>query len=847
MLTCRTVSFDRHQSVCHDLPAFILAGLEDKQRDAFIQAYPKNHPQRYDAGKLIEQLNRQPAMHPLAANPLLLSILCFVVDDPQSQVDLPATRGELYNQAVTKLMNRFEGNKRVGVRFPGEAPDSDEKRVILERVALELFAQNNQRSLTFTGIELSRALKVTLGEQGYGDASAPWANALRNDLTSNSGLLRRDLEKGYFFLHLTIQEFLAASCLARLVNEGQSWETTIELAGKRRTVREWVDKKTWDVRWQEVICLLPGRLADPGVLLDMLFQPKPTPTNRYGDDFYRHRLALAAMCIPEIPPTKRGIESDRIEAISTKILSIFFSRSPSNLAPVPFLIRALPSLAIVNGRVHVNFRPSSWIPVSLLGCFRPRRREPILSHLMELLSDAAWPVQQVAAEIVGGMGAAAATEGVLNQLATLLGDSKMTARCAAAEAVGGLGVDAATGPILDGLTRLLSDRNRHGRSAAARAVGRLGSVAVTAPILEQLLDRLSDPDREVQRAAAEAVGLLGPAAATDAIVDRLSDLLSNPVTEYKFQQVLSQDSFSMTVQTREEGSVLYNVVKAIERLGAAAAKPAFVDRLATLLRHPVLRVRCAAVKAVGGMGRAAATEGVLTELSVLLASDDFRVAQAGAEVLCRLEAREAIEPFLDRLPTLLTDPDLKVQRAAAEAACGLGSFAATNAFLEHVAMLLSNRSWRVRCAAATAAGGLGSAAVTGAILDHVAILLSDRDPNVRQCAVEAVGRLGPKVASEPILRQLRDLLSDRNNHVMAAAAAAVASLGVEAATEEVIIRLVDLVNYPGAWLDEMGFYGIAKARHTARETASLLMRQRRFFIFKRGWRMITRTVAELTS
>ena len=49
----------------------------------------------------------------------------------------------------------------------------------------------------------------------------------------------------------------------------------------------------WLPAWQEVIVLLAGNLNDPLPLLEML-------ADEGKDDLFRHRLAVAALCLPEI-------------------------------------------------------------------------------------------------------------------------------------------------------------------------------------------------------------------------------------------------------------------------------------------------------------------------------------------------------------------------------------------------------------------------------------------------------------------------------------------------------------------------------------------------------------------
>jgi hypothetical protein len=126
------------------------------------------------------------------------------------------------------------------------------KRRILGRAALSLFrALEGQRLLTFDEGALLDALTQGAEEEGYRANPAPIADALLIDLTQNSGILRGDADRGYFFLHLTIHEFLTAAALAQEVDK-RGWKAISAL----------VDKKAWLPAWQEVIVFLAGKLSE---------------------------------------------------------------------------------------------------------------------------------------------------------------------------------------------------------------------------------------------------------------------------------------------------------------------------------------------------------------------------------------------------------------------------------------------------------------------------------------------------------------------------------------------------------------------------------------------------------
>lgn len=453
VLTCRTISFEQHKALCSEFPVFTLAGLEDDQRNAYVHAFPAEYPNRYTPEALIEQLNCTPQMRPLAANPLLLSIICYVVDHPHG-ITLPARRGEFYTKTVEKLLTR---PRRQEITYPGGRRDLPltRKRRILERVALTLFVgMEQQRQLTFDEDTLVDALTNGVKTEEL-DQPADVADALLTDLTQNSGILRGDAGQSYFFLHPTVQEFLTAAALAKLMNEDEKgWETE---GCKQWAIRKLVEKKAWDPRWQEVITLLTGQLKNPTNLLKLL-------ANKREDDAVRHRLALAAMCLPELSSEVRNSFSEIVDRITTDTFSLCWRQYRRNetVAVVPHLAHALPALGQVNGLV-----------------LRKIDRQVFDNH---------------------------AGISLLDYLAALLCNPNFREQRAAAKAIGDLGSAAVTKDIFVGLVALCCDPDRSVRWGAAEAIRKFGSAAATKDILAGLAALLHDPDIQVQEAAVEMIG-----------------------------------------------------------------------------------------------------------------------------------------------------------------------------------------------------------------------------------------------------------------------------------------------------------------------------------------------------
>ena len=259
ILTTRTVAFRLYEPQFEAFTVYWLGPLSKPQRDAYIHAYPARLG--FDRDQLIDQLDNNATLRDFAQNPLLLSIICFVLDDQENHV-LPETHAALYSRFVDSLLAR---PTHVPVNYPGVSPPDLDKKRIIAHAALRLLGEHH---FSFTADDLNRALCAGLTKNGYGSAPAPWAHALAKDLVANSALVRgyRDRsnrrDKLQFFLHAMIQEYLAAyGLLLRLENEG--CDSVIEFAGKQVSIRALISELAWnDPHWIEVVRLLDEMLEN---------------------------------------------------------------------------------------------------------------------------------------------------------------------------------------------------------------------------------------------------------------------------------------------------------------------------------------------------------------------------------------------------------------------------------------------------------------------------------------------------------------------------------------------------------------------------------------------------------
>ncbi|MFQ5813033.1 MAG: NACHT domain-containing protein [Anaerolineae bacterium] len=483
-----------------------------------------------EAGRFMGALNQNPHLKALAATPLLLSLICYLYR--LEGLPLPAGLSQLFDRATRHMLSAALHRAE---RFYPEPL----KRRVLEAIAFQVTVHHNRLTkFRYEQFNQAAVRMLTAAEAEFGRTDL---NTVLEDIVGNSGLLQQLSDGSYAFLHLSFQEYSAAGAIA-------AWETTRPSPLAPDDVWAFVDRKAWDPDWEPFILFLAGQLPDPIPLLELLADAKK-------DDYFRHRLALAALCLPELKAEIRSSQSATIDQTTTAAFSLWWQyRLDSTGEAVPHLTRALPALGQVNGRMNGM---------------------PLQKWLCQRLSDADKDVRVAALEMVKALGGVAATPEFLAHLAALLGAADWEVRYEAAEAVAALGSAAATPEILARLAALLGDADEDVRWAAVRAVAALGGVAATPEFLARLAALLGDARWDVRRKAVRAVEALDSAAATPEILARLAALLGDA-----------------------RWDVRRKAVRAVEALGSAAATPEILAYVAALLGDADWHMRRAAVSVV---------------------------------------------------------------------------------------------------------------------------------------------------------------------------------------------------------------------------------------------------------
>ena len=235
----------------------------------------------------------------LPANPLMLSIMCFLYD---YTTKLPASRTELYQQCVEVLVSHRRAE------FPrDDYPKYKPKRAqhVLENVACWM---QNQPVRTSAPRELLDA-----EVQGYLDGLGTEAGlpesgtAFVKLMVEHCGILALSGEAGHYgFLHLRLQEYLAARGVVRM----KDW------AG--HLARAFADDPSAD-RWREVVALSLRLADDPA----------------FGHTLFRELLAQ------NVDESEYEILSRFVTESETEIVSVFAEIIQDESQPVPRRARLL--------------------------------------------------------------------------------------------------------------------------------------------------------------------------------------------------------------------------------------------------------------------------------------------------------------------------------------------------------------------------------------------------------------------------------------------------------------------------------------------------------------------------
>jgi hypothetical protein len=244
-------------------------------------------------GRLLAAVRGSASIRDLAGNPLLLTILAMI----GSRQSLPRARGEVYQQAVTVLVEHWDVNKHLH-RAHSDAPfvGHADRLELLRRIARRMQnAGAGQAGNAIARAELVAEFERYLREkyQITRDRSAPAAETMLAEFRERNFILSRFGGDVYGFVHRAFLEYLTAADIAHRFRVEHAW-TPQELAS------EIFGRHGDDPAWHEILVLVTGMIdaRDAAYVIRLLLAADPLWSA--SPDTPPHHLMLAIRCLGEV-------------------------------------------------------------------------------------------------------------------------------------------------------------------------------------------------------------------------------------------------------------------------------------------------------------------------------------------------------------------------------------------------------------------------------------------------------------------------------------------------------------------------------------------------------------------
>ncbi|MGH8548208.1 MAG: NACHT domain-containing protein [Methylococcales bacterium] len=491
-----------------------LLPFDQNQIHQFVRVWFGENPAGR-ANALFDTLNTRPRLAALARIPLMLTLLCRTYQAKRDH--FPNRRVELYEECLKGLLRDWNAQpQRLNL-------DDGYVKAVLEFLAPAAYRLREQELDQFTLTQLRDLfdeelfnlykLKPTHEVVKRHDASSLIAELKATGILVAVGT---DIDTPLLFLHRTFHEYLAACHLAGKYRIKQappvSWAEFAPI----------ISKKAWLPEWQEVIVLLAGLIEDPVSLLEMLVDPNPTALNPHGDDVFRHRLALACLCLAEIEPVTREKHWDLLNQLTTQAMDVCFENAK------------VYSFDEVKGYFNDHFIAS--LP-ALGQCNGYWGDEPLMTGVGKKLGDDNTGTRKWALHVISKVAQAAvdADPTILYRFVDMLMDGKVGKHWEIVDIIHILywaffyrdnAPRSVHRNIVGRLADLLADKSRSVQMVAVRIIAKLGMVDDDPAILERFADLLDDSNMRKEVMSAISHRYLGKNI-SPAIISRLVDLLSD--------------------------------------------------------------------------------------------------------------------------------------------------------------------------------------------------------------------------------------------------------------------------------------------------------------------------------
>jgi predicted NACHT family NTPase len=260
VITCRIAA---REYIFQQFTEVEMADFDDAQIQSFADKWFKtkeNNPESTTEELFWQELKARKPVKELAANPLLLTLLCLEFDNTSA---FPQSRSELYDRALNVLLSKWDGQRRIQ---RGEEVyqglSLKRKETLLGQLAMHTFERGNyffkERAATQ---QIEQYIRNLPGAKEDPAALEVDSRAMLKSMESRHGLLAERATGIYSFSHLTFQEYFTAKNILDLSNP----------AAQEAALQKLIEHLT-EKRWKEVFLLVVEGLDNADYLLRMMKQ-----------------------------------------------------------------------------------------------------------------------------------------------------------------------------------------------------------------------------------------------------------------------------------------------------------------------------------------------------------------------------------------------------------------------------------------------------------------------------------------------------------------------------------------------------------------------------------------------